>query len=483
MATRTVVRSQVRGFVLVWMMITLLVGIATFFAIYVAYDVSSSRSDTTSPLSPNNDSAAVAAIPTSNATPVPTREIPPTVEPTPVPVVAAQSANNETSQSSEESAQGSGGSEPSTEEEEALPPIAQTEFTPGIQVQNSIDLNPEVQRAWMNDVRGLGLDTFKQQIRWSEIELEPGEYDWGVLDLVMPIADEYGFNVVGSIVAAPDWAREEGVDLEEDGPPADPQTFANFLTALLERYPGQFHALEIWNETNLEREWASSRGISAENYIDLLRVAYEMIKNIEPGIIVISGAPSPTGGFVDGGVVRAIDDFDYMDQMIAAGLLNYADCIGVHHNGYNVSPLYRWDEIPNDPDALFRGPFDNPHHSWSFRSTLETYANKIQVAGGDQQLCITEYGWASVEDMDGYPENFEFAVDNTLEEQAQFTAEALELMTTEWDFVWIAILWNLNYGPQAGWSTTSDNTPYSLIGPEFSKRPAYTAIAEWAANR
>jgi hypothetical protein len=273
------------------------------------------------------------------------------------------------------------------------------------------------------------------------------------------------------------------VDLEEEGPPADPQDYVNFVMTLLDRYPGMIHAIEIWNEQNLDREWTSTEGMgaSATNYVELLRQTYRAIKNIDPGIIVISGALSPTGGFVDSaGVVRAIDDFAYLDQLIDAGLLNVTDCVGAHHNGYNIGPTVPWDAVPPDPDATFRGPFDNPHHSWSFYSTLQTYADKIALAGGDQRLCVTEFGWPSVEDLDGYPQGFEFALDNTLQEQADFTVAALTFMEQS-GYVWIANIWNLNYGPQINWDATNDNTPYSFIGPDYARRPVFDAVARWTA--
>jgi hypothetical protein len=91
---------------------------------------------------------------------------------------------------------------------------------------------------------------------------------------------------------------------------------------------------------------------------------------------------------------------------------------------------------------------------------------------------VTEFGWPVTEDLGGSPAGFEFAQDNTLEEQAQWIPQAMTNME-EWGFVWIAYIWNFNYGPQAGWATDNDNVPYSLIGPEFSFRPAYDAIREW----
>lgn len=463
MATRAVERSQVRGFALIWTAITIVISVATFFGIYLTYDNSGAslgQNNVSIPISVTDAPPQVAVVNTSTPPPTPTPS--PTPDPTAVAmaIIAAQDA-------------------PTPTIAPTSLPVNDTAYDVGIQVQYSLDLNPDTQRIWMNDVERLGLRWMKQQVRWAEVEPQRGQYDWSKLDLALPVAAEYGIRVLISVVAAPDWAREPGVDLTREGPPANIQDFTGFIRAVLERFPGMIHAIEVWNEQNLGREWTSSGGLSAANYVTMLRETYLTVRNIDPGIIIVSGALSPTG-VSDG--VTAIDDFDYLDQLIEAGLLNYTDCVGAHHNGYNIGPNVTWDNVPNDPTAVFRGPFDNPHHSWSFRSTLQTYANKIALAGGDQRLCVTEFGWASVEDMDGYPQNFEFALDNTLAEQAEWIVEALQVMD-EWDIVWLAFIWNLNYGPQAGWSTESDNPPYSLIGPGFAHRPAFDAIREWSTNR
>lgn len=474
------VNKQVRGFVVIWTMITFIIGTATFFGIYLTYNADENgifgQNTVAIPIPATDIPEQVAVVVTNTPAPLPTSA--PTASPAPTEEVQTV-AENQTEQ------QSTGGEEAVVEQ--AVPevqptvlPVSDTSFQLAVQVQAVIDGNPDVQRAWMNDVGNLGLHWYKQQIRWDEIETAPGEYDWARMDVSMRIQAEYGYHVLATIVTTPEWAREPGVDLSKVGPPADNQDYVNFLRALLERYPGQIHAMEIWNEQNLDREWSAADGLSAANYVDLLRESYIAIKDIDPGIIVISGALSPTGGFVDPqGVVRAIDDFDFLDQLIDAGMLNYADCIGAHHNGYNISPSVTWDNVPNDPDATFRGPFDNPHHSWSFRSTLQTYANKIQLAGGDQKLCVTEFGWPVTEDLGGTPEGFGFADDNTLDEQAEWTIDAINNMV-EWDIVWIASVWNLNYGAQAGWDPSSDNTPYSLIGPDFSHRPVFDAVRDWA---
>lgn len=469
-------RKQVRDFVIIWTGITIVMGACTFLAIYTAYGAlnqaetnPNQRNIALVTASPQPPGAAV------NVTPIPTRQII-AASPTPQPQLPTQ-------------AQAIAQAQPTAEPTEILPtptllPIDDKGFQLAIQVQYSLDMNPDNQDGWMREVKQkLGLDWYKQQVRWEEVQPTRDQWDWSKLDLAMPSAARFGVKTLMSIVTAPEWAREPGVNVAKHGPPANNADYVNFVTEVLRRYPGQVHAIEVWNEQNLDREWMSTKGLSAANYVALLRDTYAAIKAIDPGVIVISGALSPTGGWTEpDGRISAIDDFDYMTQMINAGLLNYADCIGAHHNGYNIGPNVPWDKVPNDPTATFRGPFDNPHHSWSLYSTLNTYANKIKLAGGNQKLCVTEFGWASTEDLGGFPPGFEFANDNTLAEQKEWTIQAIQLME-EWDIVWIASLWNLNYGPQAGWATDNDNVPYSIIGKDWQFRPVYDALVAWHQER
>ena len=59
----------------------------------------------------------------------------------------------------------------------------------------------------------------------------------------------------------------------------------------------------------------------------------------------------------------------------------------------------------------------------------------------NMKLCVTEFGWASSEGYDAPPEGFEFALDNTLDEQAQYIVQAYQQMHDSGD-VWLAFLFN-----------------------------------------
>ncbi|MFN8596581.1 MAG: beta-galactosidase [Anaerolineae bacterium] len=338
----------------------------------------------------------------------------------------------------------------------------------------SIDLVDRLHARWI-----------KQQVQWGVFEHEQGKMDFSGFDGIINAAHANGVRVMLSIVTAPQWTHpnlpasnppgENDPDAIK-GPPDDPQAFANFVGQVIDRYKGKIQAIEVWNEQNLIREWRTTpQLIDAKRYVDLLRVTYQVIKQRDPSIIVISGALSPTG--VDD-PASAIDDFKYLQQMLDAGLLDTVDCVGAHHNGYNIGPNVSSADSPALPKAataLFRGPFDNskgaPHHSWFFKETLQGYNSILK---GQKPLCVTEFGWASSEEYGAYPPGFEFAADNTVAEQGQNIVEAYQLMQ-QWGFVKLAFLWNLDYGVK-GKGPTDDPVPYSLIKTDGSKRASWDPV-------
>ncbi len=365
--------------------------------------------------------------------------------------------------------------------ESTLPPLEWGEFGYGVALQGVIPVAGDYTYSMRQVTDHLGFTWAKQQLRWNDVYPEEGgEPNWGLYDPVVDAANELGLKLLLSIVDAPHWTRDHIGEAPLAAPPADLSLYTDFVAEVVERYAGKVHAIEIWNEQNLKREWDTAEGLNSERYVEMLRLSYQAIKSRDSDIIVISGALSPASNFPDPDNPNrylAKDDFEYLQEMIAAGALDYADCIGVHHNGINMPPDVAWDEGYDDPTASFRGPFDNPHHSWSFKSTLWGYHRMAQEAGYNKPLCLTEFGWASAEGWPEVAQGFEFAWDNTLEEQAQWNVQAFELMR-EWGFVRLAFLWNLDYWQKGGIGMTDPNAPYSIIDDKGISRPAFDALGE-----
>jgi hypothetical protein len=335
----------------------------------------------------------------------------------------------------------------------------QSAFAYGIQVDPAGDPNQII-----SQLRELGITWVKFQVSWKETEPQENVRNWGEWDRLILTYHNAGFNILLSIVKAPNWARPAGTDLGPEGPPADPGTYARFVGELAMRYKGGVQAIEVWNEQNLAREGGGAP-MPPASYVALLSATYKAIKTADPGIIVVSGAPTPAGD-VPG---AAIDDINYLSAMYAAGLKGAADVVGVHPSGYNCPASADWQTV-TDPAAGFRGPFDNRHHSWCFRGTMEGYRN-VMVANGDanKRLWPTEFGWA----VSGTPQTgYEYAADNTREEQAQWIVEAYQ-QAKGWGWVGPMFLWNLNYDVTRPGSEQAAFSIFTAGGPT----PAYQALA------
>lgn len=320
----------------------------------------------------------------------------------------------------------------------------------------------------MNAVSDLGFGWIKQQVNWSVFGNGYGE-----IGSILNEAGARGINVLLSVVDAPDWAREPGFDGSVGGPPADPGTYAAYVGGLAGTYCGSaLKAIEVWNEQNLHYEWGN-KPLDPAEYMRLLQAAYASIKAACPSMLVISGALTPAGS----NPPFAMDDFAYLEAMYQNGLANYADGIGVHPSGYNVPASVRFEQACatiQQTGNTFNGACDTPHHSWSFRSTMEGYRNIMNVYGdSNKRLWPTEFGWAA---GGAFDPRYAYANDNSFDEQAQWTVEAYTMMR-DWGWVGPAFLWNLNFRVVAD---GTEKAQWGIVGNDWSPLPVYSALKSMA---
>ena len=195
-------------------------------------------------------------------------------------------------------------------------------------------------------------------------------------------------------------------------------------------------AIEIWNEMNIDFEWPAGQIDPASYVNNMLAPAYNAIKAANPNVMVISGAPAPTG--FDNGT-NAWSDSRYMQGVAAAGGANYMDCVGAHYNAGATSP------------SVSSGhPAGNDHYSWYFVPTLNVYA-----ALG-KPVCFTELGYLSGEDYGGVPPRFSWAANTSVGEHAAWLAEAVSIGANSGN-VRMIIVFNVDFtlwgdDPQAGYA-------------------------------
>lgn len=264
-----------------------------------------------------------------------------------------------------------------------------------------------------------GMNWVKFQHKWG-----PGDSPDGVGGRIQQ-AQANGFKVLLSIPGGSTYPGS-----------IDFNSYVEFLRGVASYGP---NAIEIWNEENIDFEWPAGQ-INPTTYVNsMLAPAYNAIKSANSSVMVISGAPAPTG--FDNGTNAWADD-RYMAGVAAAGGANYMDCIGVHYNAGATSP-----------SASSGHPAGNNHYSWYFGPTLNMYYNAF---GGSRPVCFTELGYLSGTDYGGVPSRFSWASNTTVAQHAQWLAEAASLSANS-GRVRLMIIFNVDFtqwgeDPQAGYA-------------------------------
>lgn len=256
------------------------------------------------------------------------------------------------------------------------------------------------------------------------------QHKWGVGDSPDAVAGRIqqaqanGFKVLLSIPGA-------------DHSSIDFNAYITFLGGVAALGP---NAIEVWNEMNIDREWPNGQIDPVAYTNNMLKPAYQAIKAANPNVMVISGAPAPTGffGSCGGG---GCDDAPYIAGMAAAGAASYMDCIGIHYNEGIISP----SQQNGDPRS--------EHYTRYFWGMVNTYYNAF---GGSRQLCFTELGYLSGQDYGGLPGGFAWAGSTTIAQHAGWLAEATSLAASSGK-TRLLIVFNVDFttfnaDPQAGFA-------------------------------
>ena len=305
---------------------------------------------------------------------------------------------------------GGGGSSPPPPV--SAPPVTNAAFELGGQTQTFA--NPQVMSA-------AGMNWVKFQQKWG-----PGA---NPADLAGRInnARGAGFKVLLSIPGTP---YPDSINYAE---------YVQYLAGVAALGPD---AIEVWNEQNIDFEWPAGQIDPASYVNNMLAPAYNAIKSANPNVMVVSGAPAPTG--FDNGT-NAWSDSRYIAGMAAAGAGNYLDCVGVHYNAGATSP-----------SQTSGHPAGSDHYSWYFWPMVNLYYNTF-----GKPLCFTELGYLTGEDYGGVPSRFAWASNTTIEQQAAWLAEAVSLSASSGK-VRLVIVFNVDFtlwgdDPQAGYAIIRKN--------------------------
>jgi hypothetical protein len=219
-------------------------------------------------------------------------------------------------------------------------------------------------------------------------------------------------------------------------------------------------AVEIGNEPNLINEWGYTP--NAWEYVQVLRVAYTIAKQVKPSLIIVSAGLAPT---ITTGDRSAINDLEYAKEMFENGAGQWFDAFGYHPYGYNMPP----EADPTEYELVFR-------RTERIRALMESY-------GIYKQVWLTEFGWLrdpaedGVSCSDSDPNFRGFAwLRVSARQQADYLVRAFDYAHKNWQWAGPMFVWNLNW-QQLSWLNPCDHVRwFSLLNLRGEPVPAFYAL-------
>jgi polysaccharide biosynthesis protein PslG len=298
-------------------------------------------------------------------------------------------------------------------------------------------------------VREMGSPWIVEFFPWAYYQGEDGGIAWQHPDKIINHAHAQGLTIIARMGMTPDWARPPDTPLyylDADAYPA----FAGFIAAFAERYRGKVDYVIIGNEPNLNFEWGY-RETTPQDYVDLLRVVYPVVKAANPDVTILAGALAPT--LEPPGSPWGLNDLLYLEAMYEAGAADYFDGLAVHTYGFTFPP-----ETDPGPELL------------NFRRVELLRAIMVAYGDEDTKIYITESGW------NDHP-RWTRAVRPA--QRIQYTLDGFRYAEANWPYVEVVALWAFRFPAP----TRSYMDYFTLVTPEFITKPIYEEIQEYTGNR
>lgn len=312
-----------------------------------------------------------------------------------------------------------------------------------------------------------GFGYIRQEFVWEDIEIhgkgdfedrrhEPTRSAWEKYDNIVDLAQQNEIRIIARLSNPPAWSRALPVaETGDKAPPDDFNDFGDFAAIVAERYRGQVHYFQVWNEPNGNDEWGQHQPVNPEAFTELLCVAYDRIKAVNPEAVVLAGALTPT--LANDG--RNMNDLIFLERMYQAGAGSCFDVMSAQ--GYGL-----WSGAA---DQRLRPTVINyPHH---------LLIRDVMVRHGDAQkpLWISEMGWNVA--PDGVPPLFGRV---TEAEQAQYAVEAYQRAQESWPWVGVVNYWFFKRA--ADFEKDQPFYYFRMMEPDFTPLPVWESLAAYAGE-
>ena len=283
----------------------------------------------------------------------------------------------------------------------------------------------------LDELQQLGVQNVRIQIPWAGVEVARDTYFWQRIDKQVEAAAARNMGILGVINQTPGWMADGFASHP------DPTEFGQFAADVAARYKGRVSAYEIWNEPNYIQFFDP---IDPAAYTQLLKAAYQPIKDVDPTIIVVGGV---LGSVLGQGRVL-LNPVDFVDQMLQAGAAGYFDALSFHPYQYTL----KFSEGATQIQSPLR--------------QLEAIRRLLEAAGiGTLPVWATEYGLPTTVVTPQQQADF---IDDFLHSWQQVAYAGPLFIYTTRDFAE---------------GSTNDEDNFGIFYADWSQKPAAQVIADF----
>jgi len=145
-------------------------------------------------------------------------------------------------------------------------------------------------REEIKSIEELGAGTIRVPLQWQQVKIQDGKYDWSTVDQLLKVAQTKQIEVLFTIrtnfpKGAQKHKRKRGA-IEIHPESLDKKEWVHFVETLANRYRGQRVSYEVENEVNEGTFWKGT----LEQYLELLKAGYDVIKKADPNARVLPSA-------------------------------------------------------------------------------------------------------------------------------------------------------------------------------------------------
>jgi len=352
------------------------------------------------------------------------------------------------------------------------------EVTPyAMALQKEASERPQTEAEWVSlyesayvtlttALRDSGAGWARVRVEWEEVEPnapeagQPPEYIWWPhYDIKLRLVAEAGVRLITTVADAPDWAASV---------PCAPiypdrlDEFARFLTDVVNRYKGPPYYIKHWellNEPDYDGTEGDNVGWScwgndADQYVQMLAVAYPAIKAADPEATVLMGGLAYDRFTEYGGPFLRY----FADEVMANGGGAYIDGLNFHYFPAFHAEWERWVPHGNPPTCgNVEDGVGTPYEAWGIdlMAKANHFRNRMSTCHGvDKPVWITELA------ENGYPGN-----SNSLVGQARYVIQGnvRGLAAGAENVTWFAL------------TTPNDPWELQLLFDDWTPKPAFGA--------